>query len=230
MRLLYRAAARCAAATMAASLWAGPLLALAPATVAAASPNAGAPVHVALTRHLDLSAAECLALGTPAARRAPGQPSSTCPATMTMELDALPVARPSGQVQAVSSSGPQALLSGSGSCRTTWIISSLRATVQSILWGVFWSASANATGYGDSCGRVMWTSVTCDAHGIGFTVRVDWCGAYPGAWRWYGYTSTNMGLNITVSAVTDGAPVSFTHGARNGFNPYTGAMYGFFAW
>ncbi len=69
---------------------------------------------------------------------------------------------------------------------TTWVITSERATVQSIFGGFLWSASANATGYGDSCGRVMWTSVTCDQHGIGYAVRIDWCGAYPGRWAWYG--------------------------------------------
>ncbi len=227
MRNLLRAARRLMPSAMAVSLVVAPMLVLAP-SVAAATPNGGAqPAHATLTRQVAISTAECAVMARAAGAAAPSSTrAATCAAVLRLTVDAVPVrTRP----LSTGLSNDQAAASSTG-CTTTWVIRSLTATVQSLFWGVFWSATANATGYGDSCGRVMWTSVTCDSHGIGYTVTTGWCGAYPRTWAWYGYTSTNMGLNITVSAVTNGTPVSFTHGARNGFNPYTGTQYGFFAW
>ena len=64
----------------------------------------------------------------------------------------------------------------------------------------------------------------------GYTVSIDWCGAFPELWTWNPYTTTNIGTNITVSAVAEGIPIVFTHGARNGFDPYAGTPYGAFVW
>jgi hypothetical protein len=202
---------------------AGPAMAAGPA----ADLERGSPpsVHAVTTTRLRLPDAQC----SVAIPRLPGgRPagSEPCSATLTFEITASREPRAAGNVR----TAPAKLTTSGSGCSITWTISSLRATVQSILWGFFWSASANATGYGDSCGRVMWTSVTCDQHGIGYAVSIDWCDAYPGRWAWYAYTSTNIGLNITVSAVADGTPIAWTHGARDGFNPYTGTQYGFFAW
>jgi hypothetical protein len=175
-----------------------------------------------MTRSMALDAAECAALLADAGDRSHTRSTTaSCAATITLEISASRIAPVAGEAL---------VLQGGTTCRTTWVITSERATVQSIFGGFFWSASANATGYGDSCGRVMWTSVTCDQHGIGYAVHIDWCGAYPGQWTWFGYRSTNFGLNITVSAVANGTPIAWTHGARNGFNPYTGSQYGFFYW
>jgi hypothetical protein len=175
-----------------------------------------------ITTQVTLPAAECLApTGAGAPRPARGQ-TAPCSMQVTMDLAAERLAPDGRPSQPISAS--------SGSCVTTWIIRSEQAAVQSVFWGAFWSAKATATGYGDSCGRVLWTSVTCDQHGIGFSVRIDWCGAYPQRWTWYRYTDTNFGLNITVSAIANGTPIAFTHGARNGFNPYTGKPYGYFYW
>ncbi len=201
---------------------AGPALASTPATPNVRPSAPAGSIHRLVTRPLALDDAECAALA--ANSDAPGRtrrPTATCSATITLEVSATRLA-PIADGSLVTQGGSR--------CSTTWVITSERATVQSIFGGFFWSASANATGYGDSCGRVMWTSVTCDQHGIGYAVRIDWCGAYPGRWTWYGYTSTNFGLNITVSAVANGTPIAWTHGARNGFNPYTGSQYGFFYW
>ncbi len=201
---------------------AGPALAAAPG---AGEPPSTAPprtVHRLVTVSIPLAEAECTVMAR-TQHPAPGSRAGdgACAATVRLELDARRVEPDTDGAVGV------ALAS---SCTTTWIITSERATVQSIFGGFFWSASANATGYGDSCGRVMWTSVTCDQHGIGYSVRIDWCGAYPRRWVWYPYTTTDFGLNITLSAVANGVPISWTHGARNGFNPYTGSQYGFFAW
>lgn len=202
---------------------ASPAMAAGPAS----DPGPGSPpaVHAITTTMLRLPARQCAG---PIERLNGAQqtPIDACTAMVTFELTASRVARNAAGT-ATASTG---LIPAGSTCSVTWSITSLRATVQSVLWGFFWSASANATGYGDSCGRVMWTSVTCDQHGIGYAVQVDWCGAYPGRWAWYAYTSSNIGLNITVSAVVDGTPISWTHGVRNGFNPYTGTQYGFFAW
>jgi len=206
-------------ATLLASALVSPLH---PGMVAAAGNPPARSVHSSLSQEIALSRSECRYAIRTASAPARTSARQTCAAALTVAVDAVAVGD--------RSAGPGLTAAASTGCTTTWVITSLRATVQSVFWGVLWSATANATGYGDSCGRVMWTSVTCDSHGIGFSVRTDWCGAYPRTWTWYGYTSTNMGLNITVSAVTDGTPVSFTHGARNGFNPYTGTQYGFFAW
>lgn len=187
----------------------------------AAATDAGThPVHQTLHRQVQMAEAECANVGSSIGRqRTPA--ARSCSMSITLELSAEPMP----PIEDVP--GATAL---ANTCTTTWIITSLRATVQSIFWGILWSATANATGYGDSCGRVKWTSVTCDQHGIGYAVRIDWCGAYPGTLAWYPYTTTNMGLNITVSAVANGTPISYSHGARNGFNPYTGTQYGFFVW
>ncbi len=186
-------------------------------------------VHEVRTARVRLDRSECPEAGgrsgNGVGRTAPAS-TGTCTAELTLEVTASPVAPTTKSLAPVGGER----LTTSSSCTVTWNITSLRATVQSIFGGFFWSASASATGYGDSCGRVLWTSVTCDQHGIGYAVRIDWCGAYPGRWAWYGYTSSNVGLNITVSAVANGTPIAWTHGARNGFNPYTGTQYGFFAW
>lgn len=196
---------------------AGPALAAAPTHDP--GPRPARTVHALTTHPLRLDATECT--GRSLSASAGHDPAGGCTATVTFEMTA------SGVPSTVAATG---VSSTASTCSITWAIISLRATVQSIFGGFFWSATANATGYGDSCGRVLWTSVTCDQHGIGYAVSIDWCGAYPGRWAWYPYTSSNIGLNITLSAVANGVPISWTHGARNGFNPYTGTQYGFFAW
>lgn len=221
MRHLSRPVSLAAGLMLAATL-AGPTLASSPAAANPGPSASGGSIHRVVTRSLVLDDAECAALDANADGRGRTRSSTaTCAATITLEVSATRLAPIAGDTLVMQTGT---------TCTTTWVITSERATVQSIFGGFFWSASANATGYGDSCGRVMWTSVTCDQHGIGYAVHVDWCGAYPGRWTWYGYRSTNFGLNITVSAVANGTPIAWTHGARNGFNPYTGSQYGFFYW
>ncbi len=221
MRHRSRPASLVAGLVLAISL-AGPTLASNPAKGAPRPSDPTGSIHQVMTRPIVLDDAECTALAPKTGASGRTRPSTaTCAASITLEVSATRLA---------PIADGALVMQGATTCRTTWVITSERATVQSILGGFFWSASANATGYGDSCGRVMWTSVTCDQHGIGYAVHVDWCGAYPKRWAWYGYTSTNFGLNITVSAVANGTPIAWTHGARNGFNPYTGSQYGFFYW
>jgi hypothetical protein len=194
------------------------------------APGATPTVHVVTVSELRLDGAECMA-AAPLGRTQSGRTlRDACTASVTYEMTATRAPSAPGGTRPHAAPADPDPLATTSACTITWTITSLRATVQSVFWGVFWSATANATGYGDSCGRVMWTSVTCDQHGIGYAVRIDWCGAYPGRWAWYAYTSSNIGLNITVSAVANGTPISWTHGARNGFNPYTGTQYGFVAW
>lgn len=213
--------------SMGAALATATLLAT-PAAAGAAAPDQtrdGPPppvVRRTVTTQVPLPVAECpTPIGVTAHRASEGR-TEECSMQVSMDLVAERLASPKGPSQTITA--------GSGSCVTIWIIRSEQAAVQSLFWGAFWSAKATATGYGDSCGRVKWTSVTCDQHGIGFSVRIDWCGAYPKKWTWYRYTETNFGLNITVSAIANGTPIAFTHGARNGFNPYTGKQYGYFYW
>jgi len=194
------------------------VLVTASAAVAARTTSPG-PVHALFTREIALSQTECRLAATLASTRLARH--QRCTATVTGELSATPVV---DQGSTASRAEPIP------SCPTTWSIDSMRVTVESLFWGLVWSASANATGYGDACGRVMWTSVTCDQHAVGYTVSIDWCGAFPELWTWNPYTTTNIGTNITVSAVAEGIPIVFTHGARNGFDPYAGTPYGAFVW
>lgn len=84
--------------------------------------------------------------------------------------------------------------------------------------GIPWSFTTTA-GWHVYQGRqlVLWDWVTCTKAGIGFTVTVNWCGAYPGRNYGYYWQDTDVGANVTVCASV-GTPC-YDHGHRVGMQP-----------
>lgn len=178
------------------------------------------PTTVTTVSNLQLSASDCAALAaslnvTVATLKAAGG----CSIKQTDTLTRTPV----------SASAAPSSVTPTLSCYTEWNID-ITQTESSLFWGVFWSANAHGTGYGDSCGNDMWTSVTCGSSGFGFTVTFTWCGAWPQEWTWYSYTQTNFGANFNVTVLVPPFPISSNHGVRASFDPYTGSTYDAYGW
>jgi hypothetical protein len=90
-----------------------------------------------------------------------------------------------------------------------WRFTSVQTGVQSPfgVWGVRVNSEVRSN---NVTVQLLW--ITCDRWGFGFTVTVDWCGAWNGVA--FGRNYIDVGANITVSALYKGFPIAVSHGCR----------------
>jgi hypothetical protein len=201
---------------------------------AAASPSsAGAPSSPVSAAPgstvIAMSDAECAMMAktagmSVAAFRASGGCQIALSVTVGPKPAATRVSTPSTQAVGPMAPAPACVVT------TIWFNVDVYVNGQSFPFGLAWSETAHAIADMNNCGYVKWKSVTMSGSAHGFSINIDWKGAYPSLMTTYYYADSNFGANFTVSAIYQGFPISAQHGIRSSFNPMTWQPYGVQGW